>query len=1140
MPSGINDAAEGHPQEVTQLLLAWSNGETSALDHLMLVVYDELHRLARFYMNRESPDHSLQATALIHEAYLKLVDQKRAKWQNRNHFFAVSAQLMRRILVDIARSRHARRRGGEMRRLSLDDAPEIAAGQSGELIALDEALTAPGRARRTQKPRGGASLLRRIERGRNGGRTEGCSRHGDAGVEARASLALLRAGSQRGCQGRAPSPVMTPERYQRVNQLADEVLEIPASDRAAYLADACGGDAELRRLVEQLVKAHESSGAFLEQPALERLAHEIARSRGTATLAGREIGKYRVISRLGAGGHGEVWLAEDTQLLRKVAIKLLSADLGTRPDQVRRLYAEARICSALNHPNIVTIHDTGEVEGDAFLAQEYVEGETLRRQLARDGPMPVDVATKIVEQVIAALAASHAAGVIHQDIKPENIMIRPDGLVKVLDFGLARFVQREESNGAGPRGTVMGTVKYMSPEQAQGMLVDARTDIFSLGVVFVEMLTGKTPFIGATPEEILTAILNQEPNLTGVPRSLEPLLRRCLARDREQRYATAAELLPELDRATRGKAVNRRRLLAAAALLVIAAAGFAYRARIKATAPGPFDSMRISLLTTAAAAPSAAISPDGARIAYVLEEPGGQSLWLRTFGSSAGSNPDVPLIAAEPGNHLRLAFSPDGAYVYYSWMPTVRGGSLYRVAARGGPAEKIFDDVNYAFAVAPDGHRIAFMRIDQERWEESIVVVNTDGKSERTIATRRRPRYYSSSGLAWSPDGKSLLCTAGSAPFYNANAFHLVRVDVATGAEKPVGSHTWAWVGSLLWSNDGRSLIVGANDHSIGSLQIWRVSFPDGDTRRVTNDLSNYEALTLSADAKTLLAVRHDRKSDLMVARFTGANGPPARITPDLHDLNSAGWSRGSSIVYSALGGSARNVWSVDSDGQHRKQLTNADTDQSEVEVSPDGRYIFFTSGGRLWRVNADGSDLRQLTPGPLDVHPAVTPDGQWLVYAAFREWSPAIGGQPALWKVRTSGGERFPLTREPASCPSVSPDGTKITSAYFPPGQATAPPKIAVYSINGGALLKTFDRPAGSEDNVYWSADGKGIDYLVTDPAGSRVLRQMLQGGAPTVAAEFPGERLWFVSPSPDGRNLALARGNESRELVVLHDIRE
>jgi Tol biopolymer transport system component len=924
---------------------------------------------------------------------------------------------------------------------------------------------------------------------------------------------------------------MTPERYQRINELADEVLEIPASGRATYLAGACGGDAGLRRQVELLVEAHESSGAFLEQPAVERLAHEIAQNRATATLAGREIGKYRVLSRLGAGGHGEVWLAEDTQLLRKVAIKLLSVDLGTRPDHVRRLYAEARICSALNHPNIVTIYDTGEVEGDAFLAQEYVEGETLRRQLAR-GAMPVDAAARIVQQVIAALAASHAAGVIHQDIKPENIMIRPDGLVKVLDFGLARFVERDESNGAGARGTVMGTVKYMSPEQAQGLPVDARTDIFSLGVVFFEMLTGKTPFTGATAEEILTAILNQEPDLTGVPRSMEALVRRCLARNKEKRYASSAALRAELDRATRGRHLKRRRWLATAALVMVAAAGLAtYRGRM---GPGPFESMKISLLTTAAAAPSAAVSPDGARIAYVLEEPLGQSLWLRTFGSTV----DTRLLAPEAGDHRRLAFSPDGVYIYYCWMPTSRGGALYRVAVRGGPAEKIFDRVNDAFAVAPDGQHFAFMRIDQERWEESLIVVGTDGRGERTIATRRRPQYYASSGLAWSPDGKSLLCTAGNAPFYNANAFHLVRVDLASGAEKPIGNHTWAWVGSLLWSNDGRSLIVGANDHSIGSLQIWRVSFPDGDTRRITNDLSNYENLTLSADAKTLLAVRHDKTSDLMVALLNGA--APRISSPDLHDLNSAGWASGTRIVYSALGGSAMNLWGIDSNGQHRKQLTNADSDQSEVEVSRDGRYIFFTSGGRLWRVDADGSDLRKLTPGPLDVHPAATPDGQWVVYAAFQGWSPGIGGQPTLWKVRIDGGERVPLTREPTSCPNVSPDGTKISCAYFPPGQTATAPKIAVYSIHGGEVLQTFDRPAGSEDNVYWSADGKGIDYLVTDSAGSRILRQMVKGGAPTVAAAFPGDRFSFVRPSPDGHSLAVARGNEARELVVLRDIRE
>lgn len=926
---------------------------------------------------------------------------------------------------------------------------------------------------------------------------------------------------------------MTAERYQRINQLADAVLEIPPDGRDAYLAEACSTDAGLRQEVELLVKAHESSDGFLEQPAFERMAQELARNPESSSLEGRELGRYRVLSRLGAGGHGEVWLAEDTQLSRKVAIKLLSADWGARPDRVRRLYAEARICSALNHPNIVTIYDTGEVEGAALLAQEYVEGETLRRMLAR-GPLARETALSIARQVAAALAAAHAAGVIHRDIKPENIMVRRDALVKVLDFGLAQFAESGTGEDGGVRGVLMGTVKYMSPEQTRGLPLDARSDLFSLGVVLFETLTGRNPFAASTPTETLAAIRGGQPNLKQVPSRFRAVLRKCLARDREERYATASALLKELERARTRSTLARRSAIAAALGSLTFLGSLAYRGGSPRT---PFQSMQINLLATAGATPAGAISPDGRRVAYVLQEDQDQSLWVRPTDSTA----DTRLLQAEPGTHRQLAFSPDGAYLYYERSEAAGGSRLWRIPANGGTPEDILENVSESFSVSPDGKRAAFFRLDERRWEESLVVRALDHTGERRIAVRRRPRYYSRAGVAWSPDGKSLICFAGNAPFYTANAYGLVRIDVATGAETPVGRHTWAWTDSLLWAADGRSLIVGANDHVIGSLQVWHVSLPGGETRRITNDLSNYESLSQSADGKSLLAVRHDKIFDLTVARL-GDAAPPARVSsPDVHDLTSAAWAADGHIVYTALAGGAVNIWRIDATGTNRKQVTTSALDQAEVEASPDGRYIFYTSGGRIWRVNADGGGARPLTSGPLDVHPAVTPDGKSVLYAAFAGWSPGIGGRPTIWRIPVDGGAALQLTHEATSCPSVSPDGTRISCAYVEDHERGLPPKTAIYAIDGGAPVQLFERPAGTqEDRAYWSADGKAVEYLVADSTGGRIVRQMLAGGLPSVVAAFPSEYLFFMRPSMDGRSFAFARGRETRELVMLRDIRE
>ncbi len=924
---------------------------------------------------------------------------------------------------------------------------------------------------------------------------------------------------------------MTAERYQRINQLADAVLEIPPDARDAYLTEACSVDSELRQEVELLVKAHESSGEFLEQPAFERMAQELARASGSVSLEGREIGRYRVLSRLGAGGHGEVWLAEDTQLSRKVAIKLLSADWGAHSDRVQRLYAEARICSALNHPNIVTIYDTGEVEGAALLAQEYVEGETLRRMLAR-GPLAAETALSIVRQVAAALGAAHAAGVIHRDIKPENIMVRRDGLVKVLDFGLAQFAESGSGDGAA-HGVLMGTVKYMSPEQAQGLPLDARTDVFSLGVVFFEMLSGRNPFGAPTASETLATIRDGEADLGEVPSRFRAVVRKCLAREREGRYATAGALREELERSGKRWSGVRRASLAAALVVLTAAGFFAYRNR---SAPAPFQSMKISLVSTAGVTLAGAISPDGKRVAYVLQEEPGQSLWVRP----ADSTEDTRLLQAEPGAHRHLTFSPDGAYLYYEWSAAEGGSALWRIAAKGGGTQTVFENVSDSFSISPDGRRVAFIRLDEQRWEESVMVASLEHGDERRVAVRRRPRYFSRAGLAWSPDGKSLMCLAGNAPFYTADAYRLVRLDVATGAETPVGKHTWAWANSLLWSPDGHGLIVGANDHGIGSLQVWHVSWPGGETRRITNDLSSYENLSQSADGESLLAVRHDRIFDLGTEVLGDAATDARVLSRDVHDLTSAAWDADGHILYTALGGSAVNVWRVDAKGTNRKQITSAALDQDEVEVSPDGRVIFFSSGGRIWRVNGDGSGARPLTPGPLDVHPAITPDGKWVLYAAFAGWSPGIGGQPSLWKIPVDGGYAVQLTREATSSPSVSPDGKRFSCVYFM-DQPGGSPRTAIYAIEGGAPIQIFERPAGTEeDRPYWTPDGKAVEYLVVDAAGSRIVRRMLGGGRPSVVASFPGEHLFFVRPSIDGRSIAFARGKETRELVMLRDVHE
>ncbi|HQR36724.1 MAG TPA: serine/threonine-protein kinase, partial [Blastocatellia bacterium] len=312
---------------------------------------------------------------------------------------------------------------------------------------------------------------------------------------------------------------MTPERWKKLDALFHEALALHGEARAAHLAKVCDGDEQLRGEVETLIVAHEWEGSFLDSPILAEPA-ELFVDSGGESLAGRSIGHYKIVSLLGRGGMGEVYLAEDSRLERNVALKVLPAAFTQNPDRVRRFEREAKTASALNHPNILTIHEVGKVDGTHYIVSEFVDGQTLRVLIER-GKLGVSPAAAIAEQVASALSVAHEAGIIHRDIKPENVMVRPDGLVKVLDFGLAKLTEMKSlpANSQASTlaklstepGTVMGTVSYMSPEQARGLKVDHRTDIFSLGVMLYEMVAGRRPFEGATTSDVMAALLTAEP-----------------------------------------------------------------------------------------------------------------------------------------------------------------------------------------------------------------------------------------------------------------------------------------------------------------------------------------------------------------------------------------------------------------------------------------------------------------------------------------------------------------------------------------------------------------------------------------------------------------------------------------------------
>src|SRR5213596_116834 len=352
---------------------------------------------------------------------------------------------------------------------------------------------------------------------------------------------------------------MKAERWKQVNDLFQSALERAPEERAAFLDEACQDDDGLRREVGSLVTSYERSENFIELPAFE-VAPELVTNDKTGALVGKLIGHYRIESLIGVGGMGEVYLARDERLGRKAALKLLPDSLTTDETQLSRFKNEARSASALNHPNILTVYEIGTEGNRQFIATEFIEGITLRASLAR-GRMNPHTALEIAMQVASALAAAHEAGVVHRDIKPENIMLRPDGYVKVLDFGIAKLTEQRlasddhtvETTGVLQTrpGLVLGTARYMSPEQARGQKVDVRTDIWSLGVVFYEMVGGIPPFRGDTPSDCIASILTMEPPplsgvLPDVPLKLESILQKALHKNSNERYQTIKEMLADL------------------------------------------------------------------------------------------------------------------------------------------------------------------------------------------------------------------------------------------------------------------------------------------------------------------------------------------------------------------------------------------------------------------------------------------------------------------------------------------------------------------------------------------------------------------------------------------------------------------
>jgi serine/threonine protein kinase len=914
------------------------------------------------------------------------------------------------------------------------------------------------------------------------------------------------------------------------------------------------------------------------------------------------IAHYRIISKIGAGGMGEVYRAQDNELGRHVALKFLPSDVAAHQSRLKRFIQEAKAASALNHPNILTVYEIGRTDDITYIATEFVDGLTLRQQLHH--PMKLTEILDISIQIASALVAAHAAGIVHRDIKPENIMVRRDGIVKVLDFGLAKLTDRFEASETGSEattvalvntepGTVLGTAAYMSPEQALGRDVDARSDIWSLGVVIYEMLTSRVPFEGVSRSHIIVAITDREPLplsqvAPDLPQALEWIVAEALTKDLDERCQTAKEMLGKLKRlkqrielgdsnlvsmpprqsaisdtvapATQPHAVVRTNEISSVefvsskiskhkttaavviALGLIAVSLISYALYRLFTQPKQFGPVRMTALTTGGKVNTEdingqlSISPDGKYIVCAANDSNQQaSLWLR----QVSTNSLVRIVPPENGGYLATTFSPDGEMIYYvavlernNFVPT-----LYRVPALGGPPAKVLDHVFSAIGFSRDGNQFAFVRRNQD--ETALLVANTDGSSEpRTIAVLKQPNGFSMSGPSWSPDGKRIACGM----FHGTGAGYstIIEVPVEGGVPQTMGSQRWANVGRVLWLADGSGLIMAAQPEfsSIGT-QIWFLPYSSGgEARRITNDLNGYGdvSLGLTSDSSTIATIQQVTSSSIWV---TPPDLDESRAQPVLKTNlpESVTWAPDGKLVYAIRTGENWDIWTANGDGSSGRQLTADTFIDNQPSVCGNGQYIVFQSNRtrtrNIWRVNSDGTNPKQLTEGDLvDAHPVCSVDGRSVVFMSGRS------GTWAIWKVGIDGGTPVQLTNHTSELPTISPDG-KLLAYYYVDEQASGQPKLSIIPFEGGAPVKTVDLPRSVQPIAFaWLPDGKSIAYLDSSSGILNVWTKPLDGSAPKQLTNFKSDFVNSFAISRDGR-IAAYRFTATRDIVLIKDFR-
>jgi eukaryotic-like serine/threonine-protein kinase len=890
----------------------------------------------------------------------------------------------------------------------------------------------------------------------------------------------------------------------------------------------------------------------------------------------RQVSHYRVLERLGSGGMGTVWVAEDLNLGRRVALKFISEDHAGQAPALERFKMEARTASSLNHPNICTIYEIGEADGQTFIAMELIEGEPLDLYLTHhvfDVQELLDLATQIAD----ALDAAHSKGIVHRDIKPGNVLVTHRGQAKILDFGLAKLISARRPAGqpayAVPTmasgehltspGVAVGTTAFMSPEQARGRELDARSDLFSFGVILYVMATRKFPFDGETAAVIFDGILNHPPVSPieinpELPSKLDDIICTALEKDRDLRYQSAAEMRAELKRLKRDttstriplstghaaaarasaarkaprasptaptattaqKPVNwlRRALYAGLLVGILVAVIVLYFAKHDHEHSFNLANMKVAQITNTGNVGATALSPDRRYIVYVLRDGAQQSLWVQQVAT--GSN--VQVLAPDQVSLVAASFTPDGNYLLFvrSDKSTANFRYLYRMPVLGGTPQQLVRDIDTAPAFSPDGHQFAFVRGILKPMANDVLIANADGSGERVLA-HREGLMPGDMSVTWSHDGQTLAIVS-SEPRGNASRWALETVSVKTGEVKDL--HAFALPArAAAWLPDGHGVLVVATDQESGRGQIWFVSYPNGELSRFTNDLVDYDlcCLDITRDGNSLIALQATSVSDVWVSNGEGSN--PREVTSGEPLGHALGWIGGRIVA-----GDSRGQWiAMNVDGSNRTRLFGDREPRVQACACPDAKYIAYAKlhNGvlELWRSEPDGSNALQLVNRPIYGDVLCTPDSKSVIY----------GADSALWKVSINGGTP---EKTNFSYPdfSLSPDGKLVLAGVENVEAGTFSAKLVVKTVGGGETVHTFDVPYGMRKPRF-TPDGKAIAYLLARDRATNLWEQPLSGGKPVQITRFTTDEMFDYAWSRDGKQLAFSRGQKKTDAIMM-----